>query len=52
VKKKKGYIDHSETFDEFLEKDGLLIETEQAALKEIAADQERRRPPTPKRRVG
>lgn len=38
-KTKKGYIDRSETFDEFLAKDGLLAETEDAALKEIIADQ-------------
>ncbi len=36
---KKGYVDRTETFDEFLEKDGLLAETEDAALKEIIADQ-------------
>ena len=36
---KKGYIDRSETFDEFLDKDGLLSETEDAAIKEIIADQ-------------
>lgn len=35
----KGYIDRSETFDEFLEKDGLLSETEDAALKAVIADQ-------------
>ena len=38
-KAKKGYIDRGETFDEFLAKDGLLAETEDAALKEIIADQ-------------
>jgi len=37
--KKKGYIDRSETFDEFLDKDGLLAETEDAAVKRIIADQ-------------
>jgi antitoxin HicB len=37
--KKKGSIDRSETFDEFLAKDGLLAETEDAAIKEIIADQ-------------
>lgn len=37
--RKKGYVDRSETFDEFLAKDGLLAETEDAALKEIIADQ-------------
>lgn len=39
MKRKKGYVDRTETFDEFLEKDGLLAETEEAALKEIIADQ-------------
>jgi antitoxin HicB len=38
-KMQRGYIDRSETFDEFLAKDGLLAETEDAALKEIIADQ-------------
>jgi len=37
--KKKGCIDRSETFDDFLDKDGLLAETEDAAIKEIIADQ-------------
>jgi DNA-binding Xre family transcriptional regulator len=37
--KKKGSIDRSESFDEFLERDGLLAETEDAAVKEIIADQ-------------
>jgi antitoxin HicB len=41
MKKKKGYVDQSETFDEFLAKDGLLVETEKAALKEIIADRVR-----------
>jgi antitoxin HicB len=39
LKKTKGSIDRSETFDEFLEKEGLLAETEDAAIKEIIADQ-------------
>jgi len=39
LKKIKGSIDRSETFDEFLERDGLLAETEDAAIKEIIADQ-------------
>ncbi len=42
MKKKKtkgGHIDRTETFDEFLAKDGLLADTEDAALKEIIADQ-------------
>ncbi len=38
-KRKRGYVDHSETFDEFLAKDGLLAETEESAIKEIIADQ-------------
>ena len=38
-KNTKGSIDRSETFDEFLAKEGLLAETEDAALKEIIADQ-------------
>jgi hypothetical protein len=37
--KRKCYVDRSETFDEFLEKDGLLGETEDTALKEIISDQ-------------
>jgi hypothetical protein len=37
--RKKGTIDRGETFDEFLAKDGLLGESEDAALKEIIADQ-------------
>lgn len=39
AKKKKGRIDRSETFDEFLARDGLLAEAEDAAIKEIIADQ-------------
>jgi hypothetical protein len=39
LKKGKGLIDRSETFDEFLDKEGLLAETEDAAVKEIIADQ-------------
>jgi len=38
-RKKKGSIDRSESFDDFLAKDGLLAETEDAAIKEIIADQ-------------
>jgi hypothetical protein len=38
-KKQRGYVDRSETFDEFLDQEGLLGETEDAALKEIIADQ-------------
>ena len=38
---RKGWIDRSETFDEFLASDGLLAETEEAALKQIIADQVR-----------
>ena len=37
MKKRKGRIDRSESFDEFLAKDGLFAETENAALKEIIA---------------
>jgi antitoxin HicB len=37
--KRKGSIDRDETFDEFLDKEGLLAETEDAAIKEIIADQ-------------
>jgi len=37
--RKKGSIDRSETFDDFLAKDGLLAETEDAAIKAIIADQ-------------
>jgi hypothetical protein len=39
ARKKKGYVDRTETFDEFLAKDGLLAETEDAALKAVIADQ-------------
>jgi|SRR5579863_10229894 len=39
VKPKRGSIDRSETFDDFLESEGLLAETEDAAIKEIIADQ-------------
>jgi antitoxin HicB len=37
--KKKGRVDRSETFDEFLAKCDLFAETEESALKEIIADQ-------------
>jgi hypothetical protein len=37
--KKKGTIDRSEMFDEFLDNDGLLAETEGAAIKQIITDQ-------------
>jgi hypothetical protein len=39
VKRKSGRIDRTETFDEFLATDGLLAEAEEAALKQIIADQ-------------
>ena len=39
MKKKTGYVDRGETFDEFLAKDGLFAETEESTLKEIIADQ-------------
>lgn len=38
-RKKRGSIDRSETFDEFLAKGGIFAETEDAAIKEIIADQ-------------
>jgi hypothetical protein len=38
IKKRKGSIDRNETFDEFLAKEDLLTETEDAAIKEIIAD--------------
>lgn len=37
--REKAYVDRSETFDEFLEADGLLEETEAIALKQVIADQ-------------
>jgi hypothetical protein len=39
----RRHIDCSETFDEFLAKDGILTETEDAAIKEIIADKPDRR---------
>jgi antitoxin HicB len=39
AERRKGHIARDETFDEFLAKDGILIETEELALKEIIADQ-------------
>ena len=36
---KKGHIDRTESFDEFLAVDGLLEETEELALKQVIADQ-------------
>lgn len=38
-KKRRGSVDRSETFDEFLAGDGILAKTEDAAVKEIIADQ-------------
>lgn len=35
----KGYVDRSESFDDFLDVDGLLDETEAIALKQVIADQ-------------
>jgi hypothetical protein len=35
----KGRVDRTETLDDFLATDGLLAETEDAALKQIIADQ-------------
>jgi len=34
----KGYVDRSESFDEFLESQGLLAECEEFGLKEVIAD--------------
>jgi antitoxin HicB len=39
ARSRKQRVDRSESFDEFLEKDALLAETEDAAIKEIIADQ-------------
>jgi len=39
AKRTGGRIDRRESFDEFLQKGGLLAETEDAAIKEIIADQ-------------
>jgi len=39
LNKRKGSIDRGETFDQFLAQQGLLAETEDAAIKEIIADQ-------------
>lgn len=36
---RKGRIDKSETFDDFLAKQGILEEAEERAIKEIIADQ-------------
>ena len=38
-RRKGGTIDRNKSFDEFLAKDGLLAETEEAAIKEVIADQ-------------
>jgi hypothetical protein len=38
-KNSAGHIDRSETLDDFLARDGLLVETEDSAIKEIIADQ-------------
>ena len=38
-RKKGGSIDRSESIDQLLAKEGLLAETEDAAIKEIIADQ-------------
>jgi hypothetical protein len=39
MKERKGSIDNHETFDEFLAEQELLEETEDAAVREIIADQ-------------
>jgi antitoxin HicB len=38
-KKKKGSIARDETFDEFLNKEGLLAQAEETAIKELIAEQ-------------
>jgi hypothetical protein len=38
-KRSRGRVAHDETFDEFLDREGMLAETEELALKEIIADQ-------------
>lgn len=38
-KQRRGSIDRTETFDDFLASEGLLAETEDTAIKEIIADQ-------------
>jgi hypothetical protein len=37
--RRKGRVAQDETFDDFLDKEGILGETEELALKEIIADQ-------------
>jgi hypothetical protein len=39
MERKKGCIDRSKTFDEFLASEGILAETEEAALKQVIAEQ-------------
>lgn len=39
AKKKRGAVDRSESFDEFLASEGLLADTEDTAIKEIIAGQ-------------
>jgi hypothetical protein len=39
MNRNEGHIDRRETFDEFLAEDGILAETEDAAIKDIIADQ-------------
>jgi hypothetical protein len=39
TERKRGYVDRSESFDDFLAKDDLLADAEDAAIKEIVADQ-------------
>jgi hypothetical protein len=41
MKKRQASIDRNESFDEFLAKEGLLAETEDAAIKEITADRKK-----------
>ena len=49
MKQKKGKIDRSETFDEFLAKDGILAEAEDVALKEISDAYGGHRRPAPRK---
>jgi len=39
MEREKGRVDRSETFDEFLAAEGILAETEEAALNQVIADQ-------------
>jgi adenine-specific DNA methylase len=39
MERKKGHVDRSETFDDFFAGQGILAETEEAALKQVISDQ-------------